>query len=231
MRLVLFDIDGTLVPGASSEARFARYLWDRRALGLRQLLAFAWFCLRYFPRYGRHVMQKNKAYLSGHGKSEIAALARDFVAERLLPSLYAPAVERLRAHEAAGDRVALLSGTPQFIADALADALGVEYAHASLCASSGDHYTGAPPVRHPYGPTKMDAAEALARQTDLPLATAVAFGDSITDAHLFRVVEEAVAVQPDKRLSEAAEGAGWEVLLDRMTAPGKAEAQEHEPRY
>ena len=86
-------------------------------------------------------------------------------------------------------------------------------------------------MRHPYGPTKIDAAEALARQTDLPLATAVAFGDSITDAHLFRVVEEAVAVQPDKRLSEAAEGAGWEVLLDRMTAPGKAEAQEHEPRY
>ncbi|MES1931698.1 haloacid dehalogenase [Salinisphaera shabanensis T35B1] len=217
MRLVLFDIDGTLVPGSSSEARFARYLWDRGALGLRQLLAFAWFCLRYFPRYGRHVMQKNKAYLSGRSKAYIAVLARDFVDERLMPALYAPAVERLRAHQAAGDRVALLSGTPQFIADALAVALGVEYSHASLCASKASRYTGAPPVRHPYGPTKIDAAQALAKETDLPLATAVAFGDSITDAYLFRVVEEAVAVQPDKRLSEEAQGAGWEVLLDRMT--------------
>ena len=44
-------------------------------------------------------------------------------------------------------------------------------------------------------------------------------------AHLFRVVEEAVAVQPDKRLSEAADGAGWEVLLDRMTAPGAQDRQ------
>ena len=231
MRLVLFDIDGTLVPGSSSEARFARYLWDRGALGPRQLLAFVWFCVRYFPRYGRHVMQKNKAYLSGRDKAEIAALARDFVAERLMPALYAPAVERLRDHQAAGDRVALLSGTPQFIADALADALDVEYSHASLCASRAARYTSAPPIRHPYGPTKIDAAQALAEQTGLPLAGAVAFGDSITDAHLFRVVEEAVAVQPDKRLSEEAQGAGWEVLLDRMTAPGKPDAHEGESRY
>lgn len=221
MRLVLFDIDGTLVPGASSEARFARYLWDRGALGVRQLFAFAWFGLRYFPRYGRHVMQKNKAYLSGHSKAEIAAYARDFVARRLRPALYEPALERLRDHQAAGDRIALLSGTPQFIADALAEALGVAHAHAALCATRGAVYIGAPPTRHPYGPTKVDAAEALARETALSLETAVAFGDSITDAHLFRVVEEAVAVQPDKHLSKAADGAGWEVLLDRMTAPGK----------
>ena len=226
MRLVLFDIDGTLVPGASSEARFARYLWDQGALGMRQLLAFAWFCLRYFPRYGRHVMQKNKAYLSGHTKAEIAALARDFVATRLSYALYTPALERLRAHQAAGDRVALLSGTPQFIADALAESLDVAYSHASLCATRGNVYTGAPPLRHPYGPTKSDAARALARETGLSLDRAVAFGDSITDAHLFRAVEEAVAVQPDKWLSEAADGAGWEVLLDRMTAPGTRDHQD-----
>lgn len=221
MRLVLFDIDGTLVPGASSEARFARYLWDEGALGVRQLCAFVWFGLRYFPRYGRHVMQKNKAYLSGHTKAGIAALARDFVATRLMPALYGPALERLRAHQDAGDRVALLSGTPQFIADALAEALGVEYSHAALCATAARRYTSAPPTRHPFGPTKVDAAEALARDTGLALDRAVAFGDSITDAHLFRAVEQAVAVQPDKQLSKAADGAGWEVLLDRMTAPGK----------
>lgn len=221
MRLVLFDIDGTLVPGASSEARFARYLWDQGALGVRQLLAFAWFCLRYFPRYGRHVMQKNKAYLSGHSKAEIAVFARDFVATRLRPALYAPALERLRAHQAAGDCIALLSGTPQFIADALAESLGVAHSQAALCAARGSLYIGAPPTRHPYGPTKVDAALALARETGLALDTAVAFGDSITDAHLFHTVGEVVAVQPDKHLSKAADGAGWEVLLDTVTAPGK----------
>lgn len=216
MRLVLFDIDGTLVPGASSESRFARYLWREGALGPRQLLAFIWFCVRYFPRYGRHVMQKNKAYLSGHSKQHIDRLARDFVENELVPALYTPAVERLRKHQNAGDCVTLLSGTPQFLAEALARALGVRYAHAALCATRGERYSAAPPVRHPYGVTKVDAARALARETGLRLSQAVAFGDSIADAYLFGVVADAVAVQPDKRLSAKADGAGWEVLLDRV---------------
>ncbi|GAB3674384.1 HAD family hydrolase [Salinisphaera aquimarina] len=216
MKLVLFDIDGTLVPDASSEMRFARYMWRTGELGLRQLLAFVWFCVRYFPRYGRHVMQKNKAYLSGHSRAHVAALARAFVNEELMPALYAPAVERLRAHQQAGDHIALLSGTPQFIASALADALGVAHSFAALCDMRRDRYTAKPPQRHPYGPTKIDAAYALAQQAGLPLSQAIAFGDSITDAYLFRVVGEAVAVQPDRRLSEAATGAGWEVMLDRV---------------
>ncbi len=216
MKLVLFDIDGTLVPGASSEARFARYLWQQGELGVRQLLAFAWFCVRQLPRFGAHVLQKNKAYLSGHGTTHIDALARRFVADELVPDLYAPALERLRAHQAAGDHVALLSGTPQFIADALADALGVDYSLAALCDTRANRYTARPPQRHPYGPTKIDAAHALAAEANLPLSQAIAFGDSINDAYLFRVVGEAVAVQPDRRLSEAATGAGWEVLLDRV---------------
>lgn len=215
MRLVLFDIDGTLVPGSSSEARFARYLWRRRALGLRQLLAYGWFCLRYFPRYGRAVLQKNKAYLSGHGEREIRELARLFVAEALMPALYAPAVARLRAHQAAGDHVALLSGTPQFLASALAVALDVGHSRGALCAARGGRFLARPPRRHPYGPTKIDAAHELAREAGLPLSQAIAFGDSISDTYLFRVVGEVVAVQPDQQLSAAADGAGWEVLLDR----------------
>jgi len=216
MKLILFDIDGTLVPGASSEARFARYLWQQGELGVRQLLAFAWFCVRYLPRFGAHVLQKNKAYLSGHSTAHIHALAKAFVADELMPDLYPPALKRLRAHQAAGDHVALLSGTPQFIADALAQALGVDHSLAALCDTRGARYTARPPRRHPYGSTKIDAAHALAAEADLPLSQAIAFGDSISDAYLFRVVGEAVAVQPDRRLSEAANGAGWEVLLDRV---------------
>jgi HAD superfamily hydrolase (TIGR01490 family) len=213
-RLVFFDIDGTLVSGASSEARFARYLWQQRALGARHILAYLWFCLRYFPRYRAHVLKKNKAYLSGYNARHVAALAQAFVADALLPVLHAPTLERLRAHQTAGDCVALLSGTPQFIADALAAALGVEYAIGAACTMRGAHFTVRPPASHPYGPAKIDAAHTLARRAGLPLSRAIAYGDSISDTYLFRVVGEAVVVAPDRRLSAAAVGAGWEVLLD-----------------
>lgn len=218
MRLVIFDIDGTLVPGASSEMRFARYLWQARALGPRQLLAFVWFTLRYLPRFGKHVMQKNKAYLSGHEYGHIVELARRFVADVLVPTLHAPAVERLKAHQAAGDAVVLLSGTPQFLADALGDALGIELCMGAACSTENGRFTSAPPRRHPYGPTKIDAAETLASRAGLPLAEAVAFGDSINDAPLFRMVGDAVAVAPDRKLFAEAAGAGWEVLDPRAKA-------------
>lgn len=215
MRLAIFDIDGTLVPGASSEARFARFLWQRGALGPRQLLAYIGFCIRYLPRFGTQVLKKNKAYLSGHSEARIMALAREFVAEVLRANLHRATLERLQAHCAAGDVVVLLSGTPQFIAQALAEALGAADCMGAACTTENGHFTVTPPRRHPFGPTKVDAAETLAAAAGLPLEQAIAYGDSISDAYLFRVVGEAVAVDPDRRLSAAAEGAGWEILMER----------------
>ena len=213
-RLAIFDIDGTLVPGPSSEVRFVRYLWSQRLLGPRQLLAYVWFCLRYAPRYRRHLMQKNKAYLSGLHEDRIQALAADFVQKRLVPALYEPALKRLQVHKAAGDTVVLLSGTPQFLADALAQALGAEAGYGALCCMDNGVYCAAPPERHPYGATKVAGAQALADAAGLALSDAVAYGDSLHDAHLFRLVAEAVAVQPDRGLYAVAAGEGWEVLLD-----------------
>lgn len=210
MRLVIFDIDGTLVSGASSEVRLSRYLWRRGVLGPRQLLAFSCFPLRYFPRYGRHVMQKNKAWLTGHERAHIASQASCFVAEDLV--FNEPVLARLRAHQRAGDSVTLLSGTPQFLADAIGAALGVEHCIGAVCAIENGYFTSAPPRRHPYGPTKVDAAALLAEVTGLPLAEAVAYGDSVNDVPLFNAVGEAVAVAPGRRLRTQAAASGWEVL-------------------
>ena len=211
-RLVIFDIDGKLVPGASSEVRFARYLWRNGYIGLRQLLAFAWFSLRYFPRYPHNVMQKNKAYLSGLPLAKISALAADFVQQELMTVLYRPTLLRLCSHQVANEDVTLLSGTPQFLADALAQALGVEHSIGALCDLQDGCFTSAPPQTHPHGPDKCVAAQQLAEATGLPLSQAIAYGDSEHDAWLFRRVATGVAVMPDRGLRSAAAGEGWEIF-------------------
>lgn len=212
MRLVLFDIDGTLVPGRGSEPRFAAWLWRRRRLCPRQLFAYLGYLLRYLPRFRGGILQKNKAYLAGLPAAGVRAWAEDFVAAELRPALYPPALDRLRAHVEAGDRVVLLSGTPDFIAAPLARLLGAHGAYAAVCAEAGGVFLAKPPVRHPYGPAKVDAARAIAADTGLPLARAVAYGDSINDAPLFRAVGCSVVVMPDRRLRAAARGEGWESL-------------------
>jgi len=213
-QLAIFDIDGTLVPGPSSEVRFARYLWRQRVFGPRQVLAYAGFCLRYGWCYRSHVMKKNKAYLTGLDVPRVQQLARAFVCNDLIHELYGPARKRLQAHKAAGDTVVLLSGTPQFLAAALARELGIADAYGALCCTRAGKFCAAPPLRHPYGASKVDGARALAAATGFCLTKAVAYGDSVHDAHLFRLVGEAVAVQPDRGLHAVATGEGWEVLPD-----------------
>ncbi|HEX5421205.1 MAG TPA: haloacid dehalogenase-like hydrolase, partial [Gammaproteobacteria bacterium] len=75
MKLAVFDIDGTLVRGAS-ERMFWWYLLRRGRQGPRQLFAFLLFMLRYLPTGGIQTPRKNKAYLSGLRVEEVDALAR-----------------------------------------------------------------------------------------------------------------------------------------------------------
>lgn len=213
-RLVIFDIDGTLVPGASSEVRFARYLWRKGVLGPRQVLAFAWFTLRYWLCYPRTILQKNKAYLSGLQVAEVAAFAAAFVRAELLSALYAPTLARLREHQGAGDAVALLSGTPDFIAHALATTLHAQTSIGAVCAQAGGRYSARPPHSHPHGPGKVIAAREISERMGLSLAQAVAYGDSVHDAWLFRAVGQGVAVMPDEGLRAAAQGEGWEIFSE-----------------
>src|SRR5205814_6748026 len=110
-----------------------RYLAARGRQGPRQIAAFLLFMLRYLPTGGIVTIKKNKAYLSGLDSADVAALAEEFVATRLLPRLDDAVVQRLRQHSLRGDAVVLLTGTIDPIAQALARRLGVRHVCATLC--------------------------------------------------------------------------------------------------
>jgi len=213
MKLAIFDIDGTLVPG-STERRFWRYLVAHGRQGPRQILSYAWFILRYLPRYGFAVFKKNKAYLSGLAVEDIDALAKEFVAERVIPELYGPAVRRLEHHRLSGDTIVLLSGTLEPIARALAHALDVVHVYGTVCAERAGRYTARPPLRHPFGVTKLFTAMELAAERGTDLHEASAYGDSGHDLPLLRGVGKAVAIRPDAPLIRAAYANAWEILAD-----------------
>jgi HAD superfamily hydrolase (TIGR01490 family) len=227
MTLAIFDIDGTLVPG-STERRFWRYLLARRRQGPRQILAGAWFLGRFLPRYGIHVAKKNKAYLVGLATADVAALAADFVAREALPRLYEPAVERLQQHLRSGDTVALLSGTLEPIARALAERLGVQHVRATACAERDGRYLAQPPVVHPFGAQKVRSAAELAAQLNTDLRLATAYADSVHDLTLLEAVGSPVAVRPDRQLLRAARANAWDVIATDAdsSVPSKPRAAE-----
>lgn len=114
MALVLIDVDGTLLRVAHSEPCFAAYLARRGFLGPRQMVAYAGFAVRRWPRYGRELLRKDKAYLYGLEVEDIARLGERFVAEYLARHIRPALVQRLRAHAERGDRLVLLTGHARF---------------------------------------------------------------------------------------------------------------------
>jgi phosphoserine phosphatase len=151
---------------------------------------------------------------------DVAALATEFVRTRLVKRLNEPAVQRLKQHLLRGDVVVLISGTLDPIARALGDYLGVRRVCATLCSERHGRFLPQPPETHPFGAAKLSLARHLARQLELDLALASAYGDSIHDFDLLEAVGFPVAVAPDGALLETALGRDWEIIA----APGPRRA-------
>lgn len=226
MACVLVDVDGTLLGGPSSELRFIGYLAARRRIGWAQLRASAAFALRWFSRYGRHVFKKNKAYLSGLTVEDVAADGAIFVDHVVRPRLRAEILELIAGHVARGDRVVLLTGTPEFIAEPLGRLLGAHGVCATRCARQDGVYTAEPPLLHPFGDAKVILAREICREANCPLAEAVAYADSIHDLPLMLQVGRAVAAWPDAALRAIAEKGNWSILPQKAESPHAAAKQE-----
>lgn len=221
MALAVFDIDGTLVTGRSTERRFFQELLSRGLVSWRQVAAFTLFAGRCWPRYGWQVFKKDKAWLAGLEVAAVNAACERWVRQELPRHWFHPCLARLRAHQAEGDRVVLLSGTPDFIAGAIARVLGVEQAIGSRCATARGLFLARPALRHPFGEVKRDLLLALCREHGLDPADVVAYGDSGHDIPLLAIAGRAVAVRPDATLHRYARRAGWEILGDRRPLIGR----------
>ena len=212
-RLALFDLDGTLLRGPSSERRFAAWLFGRRHAGAAQAGAWLAYAAIRARRDGRHVLRRDKGYVAGLGVERVAGLAAAHV-DAVIGAGHVDArvLAALESHRRAGDRCVLLSGTLQPLADAYAARLGCHVAIGSLApARDGRHVVG-PPVRHPYGRAKRDLAEREREACGVDPVDTVAYGDSIADRDVLGWAGEAVAVEPDRALAALARARGWRVL-------------------
>jgi phosphatidylglycerophosphatase C len=196
---VLFDFDGTLVRGDCAAA------WLRGQLGshpLRRLAAglsfpflapgFAWWRSAWLPA-------SFYTWLATVGRTQeaISEAREDFLqdcAARRHELLIEPAVARLHAHLAAGDRVVIVTGAEAGLARDLWRALGqpeVPVIGSTVKPAFGG-YIG---VEHTVGPRKLAA---LARNDIRPPFAAV-YSDSARDLPLLCETARPVLVLPDRR--------------------------------
>lgn len=218
MKLALFDLDHTLLPidsdhewgeflvrvGAVDGAEFTRrndaFFADYQA-GRLDPVAYLEFAL---------------GTLAGFPAERLEALHARFMAEVIEPAILPQVAALLRRHQDAGDLVAIITATNQFVTAPIARRLGVAHLIAAVPQRDGaGKVTGRLEGVPTYGPGKVAHTHAWLAGMGKTLAdfeSSHFYSDSHNDIPLMSIVTHPVATNPNAALTKHAAALGWPSL-------------------
>ncbi len=217
MELALFDLDNTLLSG-DSDHEWAQFLIDRGVLergiyearndafyedykaGTLDIYAFLDFQL---------------APLAAHPRAQLDAWHAEFMAERIRPMIREAGRSLVKRHADAGALVAVVTATNSFVTAPIARAFGVTHLIATEPQVRDGRFTGKPEGTPSFREGKVTrlAQWLAARGESLEgFSRSWFYSDSRNDLPLLEKVTDAVAVDPDATLREAAIARGWPVI-------------------
>ncbi len=222
--IAVFDLDGTI----TRRDTYLAFLLDtlrRRPVRLFYCgllpLAVALFKLKL--RDNAFVKERFASAILGQmSRADMAAAARRFVDHLMESEVRPAALERIRAHRAAGDRVVLATASFDAYVDILGERLDVDeiIATRALWNDTG-RFTGRIDGRNCYGPEKLVRVKAVLG--DRPAGRVVAYSDHHADGPLLGWADDAFAVNPTDKLRTIAAEKGYG-LLDWNAPAVEAEA-------
>lgn len=232
MEAAFFDLDKTVIATPSMVA-FGGPLRRAGMINRRLMVRALWSGLvfHYLGADDERMRQFRESALKitkGWDQTIIRSLVADTLIDVIEPIVYDEALNLIRAHQAAGRRVFLISASPEEIVAPLGRYLGVDESIASRASIDDEgRYTGEVEF-YAYGPYKAEAVREIAERDGLDLDRCWAYSDSATDLPLLRAVGHPVAVNPDRALARVAREEGWELrqfrngvpLSERVTLPG-----------
>ena len=217
MKLVLFDLDNTLlagdsdyawgqfliakgvVDGAHYEAKNRAFYEDYKA-GRLDIYAFLAFALR--P-------------LATHPRADLDAWRDEYVATRIQPMITPAARDLVNKHLDEADLVAVITATNSFVTAPIAQAFGIPNLIATDPEEKAGQFTGevaGTPCFREGKITRLEQfLEARGSRIDC-LENSRFYSDSHNDLPLLQKVHHPVAVDPDPILRAHADAHGWPVI-------------------
>jgi phosphatidylglycerophosphatase C len=211
-RLAVFDLDGTLTRHDS----FVRFLavalarwpvrWLRLPLALPALLAFA---LGLSDR-GRLKGALLRGLLGGLPRNELAGVASAFARQLVASGLHVQAQDVIAAHRGAGDRLVLMSASPDVYVPLVGQLLGFDETTCTAIRWNGDRLDGRLAGPNCRGAEKSERLAVL-RQAH-PGRQAIAYGNTRSDLEHMRACDSAVYVNAHGPLRRELEAEGIRVV-------------------
>ena len=202
--MALFDLDGTLTRRDTLLQYLAGFLrrhpqrLARVPLLLPGLIHFALGS----ADHGAVKSAAIRAVLGGLTRSEIEAWTDDFVPRLLARGMRADALATLEAHRRAGDRLVLLSASPDLYVPAIGRVLGFAETVCTGVEWHDDCLTGRLTTPNQRGPEKAHAVVALRREH--PGLAVIAYGNAASDLEHLSLAERATLVNGSTRARQAA---------------------------
>ena len=215
MKLVLFDLDNTLLDG-DSDYEWAQFLIEKEILdrdeyesrnqdfyreyqnGTLDIVEFLDFQLRPLSEYSRaQLNQWHEEFMKVKVHPMITQAARDLVLQF------------------SGDLVAIVTATNSFITRPIADEFGIEHLIATEPEEIEGEFTGNVVGEPSFREGKVSRVNQWLNAIDLSLTSfeeTLFFSDAINDLPLLDVVQTPIAVNLDPKLLDHARLKGWEVL-------------------
>jgi putative phosphoserine phosphatase/1-acylglycerol-3-phosphate O-acyltransferase len=210
-----FDMDKTLLSG-SSAVLLARYMRQRGELAWRDAMRVVTAMLRY--KLGRLDMIETTRQIvqemAGHSEAERIAHTREWFRAHLIDYVAEEGRRWVEGHRQLGHRVALITASPSYTAEQLAEHLSMANEDVMATRFEVRHglFTGRMVEPMIYGQGKLDAARGYAERHGVDLRQSYFYTDSIADLPLLEIVGYPVAVNPDRLLRKLAKLRGWSIV-------------------
>lgn len=211
--LTVFDLDRTIV-AANSSLDFCRYLVSKKVLPSISLLYSVFYYIKHVF-FGMSLVQLHtkifERLLRGRSLKVIEENVEPFLQEYLSSRIYAPALAELRLAQHLGHYTLILSNSPSFLVEKIAQALGFNEWRATQYAVDNElnlcHIASIM-----QGKEKASCMQEIADRLSIDKDKITAYSDSFLDLPFLQAAGTPVAVNPDRKLRRFSEQHKWPIL-------------------
>lgn len=217
MQLALFDLDNTLLAG-DSDFQWGQFLISKGLLDEQEHLAKN---IAFYEDYkaGRldiyAFLDFQLKPLSEHPRSELDALHREYMAQKIRPMITDKARALVEKHRQNGDLLMIITATNSFVTTPIAHEFGIDNLIGTTPEEVDGRFTGKVTGTPSFQAGKITRLNEWLEERNQALSdfeTTWFYSDSHNDLPLMKLVDKPVAVDPDPTLKTYAEEASWPVI-------------------
>ncbi len=217
MRLVLFDLDNTLLAG-DSDFEWAQFLIEQGVLDREVYEARNH---AFYQQYKDGTLDIHEFLdfqlkpLSRHPRSQLEAWHAQFMEQKIRPMILPKAMALVRQQAGEADLMAIVTATNSFVTRPIAREFGIEHLIATEPEQRAGEFTGKVAGVPSFREGKILRLDHWLRERGLgweAVSDSWFYSDSLNDIPLLERVSHPVAVDPDDALRAHAEARGWPVI-------------------